>query len=195
MKGEIYVIFNHVNNKPYVGQTIKGYKKRFRKHKEASRRGSDLAIHRAIRKYGEDNFWVDLVETVTAKTEDELLIKLNQREIYWIKALNSKRGGYNMTSGGQGMLSPTPETRRKISEHQTISDEQCERLRKLRTGQPPWCKGKKLPKRICKKISKARKGWKPTEETRKIWSEQRKGRRHSEETKRKMSEAQKRRYS
>lgn len=86
MKGEIYVIFNHVNNKPYVGQTIKGYKRRFRKHKEASRRGSDLAIHRAIRKYGEDNFWVDLVETVTAKTEDELLIKLNQREIYWIKA-------------------------------------------------------------------------------------------------------------
>lgn len=100
-----------------------------------------------------------------------------------------------MTSGGQGVLSPTPETRRKISEHQTISDEQRERLRKLRTGQPPWCKGKKLPKRICKKISKARKGWKPTEETRKIWSEQRKGRRHSEETKRKMSEAQKRRYS
>lgn len=25
MKGEIYVIFNSVNNKPYVGITIQGY--------------------------------------------------------------------------------------------------------------------------------------------------------------------------
>lgn len=31
MKGEIYVIFNSVNNKPYVGITIQGYLKRFKK--------------------------------------------------------------------------------------------------------------------------------------------------------------------
>jgi group I intron endonuclease len=195
MKGEIYVIFNYANNKPYVGQTIKGYLRRFSKHKEAAKRGSNLALHRAIRKYGEEKFWVDLLETITAETEDELLTKLNQKEIYWIKALNSKREGYNMTSGGQGLLRPTPETRKKISEHQTISEEQRERLRNLRTGQPPWCKGKKLSKRIRKKISKSRKGWKPTEETRKIWSEQRKGRTHSEETRRKMSEAQIKRFT
>lgn len=30
MKGEIYVIFNSVNNKPYIGITIQGYLKRLR---------------------------------------------------------------------------------------------------------------------------------------------------------------------
>lgn len=51
MKGEIYVIFNSVNNKPYVGITIQGYLKRFKKHKECAKRGVDYALYRAMRKY------------------------------------------------------------------------------------------------------------------------------------------------
>lgn len=53
------------------------------------------------------------------------------------------RHGYNMTSGGQGILKPSFDTRKRMSQ---ITEEQCERLRKLRTGVPPWCKGKKLSK-------------------------------------------------
>lgn len=56
MKGEVYVIFNHINNKPYVGITTKGYKRRFRKHKETARRTGDYALHKAMRKYGEEQF-------------------------------------------------------------------------------------------------------------------------------------------
>lgn len=195
MKGEIYVIFNSVNNKPYIGITIQGYLKRFRKHKECSKRGVDYALYRAMRKYGEEKFWIDLIETIEESSESKLLDKLNEREKFWIKELDSKKNGYNMTSGGQGILRPSLETRRKMSRNQTVTKEQCERLRKLRTGNPPWCKGKKLSKKIRKKMSEGRKGWIPSEETRKLWSEQRKGRFHSEETKRKMSEAAKRRYS
>lgn len=195
MRGEIYVIFNSVNNKPYIGITIQGYLKRFRKHKECSKRGVDYALYRGMRKYGVENFWVDLIEIIEESSELKLLNKLNKREKFWIKELDSKNNGYNMTSGGQGILRPSLETRRKMSENQTVTKEQRERLRKLRTGVSPWCKGKKLSKKIKKKISEGRKGWVPSEDTRKIWSSQRKGRFHSEETKQKMSAAAKRRYS
>lgn len=194
MKGEIYVIFNSVNNKPYVGITIQGYLKRFKKHKECAKRGVDYALYRAMRKYGIEKFWVDLIETVEAKTDSEFLEKLNEREKFWIKELDSKRHGYNMTSGGQGVLKPSFDTRKRMSQNQTITEEQCERLRKLRTGIPPWCKGKKLSKKIRKKMSEGRKGWVPSEETRKLWSEQRKGRKMSEETRKKMSESAYKRY-
>lgn len=43
-------------------------------------------------------------------------------------------------------------------------------------------------------MSEGRKGWVPSEETRKLWSEQRKGRKMSEETRKKMSESAYKRY-
>lgn len=97
--GYIYKITNLVNGKMYVGQTSESIHQRWNEHKyDASYSKSkcyNCALHRAIRKYGPENFNISLLEEV-----DNSL--LNEREMYWIKRCNSFKSGYNMTLGGEG---------------------------------------------------------------------------------------------
>lgn len=92
----IYIIKNTVNNKVYIGQTTQPINIRFTNHKMASR-VEDTKFYRAIRKYGEDKFYIELLE------EDVLIEKLNEREQYWIQFFNSYYNGYNSTLGGDGI--------------------------------------------------------------------------------------------
>lgn len=93
MKGSIYIIKNKINNKVYIGQTTQTIQTRFTNHKMASRTGEDTKFYRAIRKYGEDNFYIELIEEIE-------IDKLNEREQYWIKKYDSYYNGYNSTLGG-----------------------------------------------------------------------------------------------
>lgn len=94
--GSIYIIRNTINDKVYIGQTVQSLATRFLNHKMASRI-EDTKFYRAIRKYGEDNFYIELLETVDYKD-------LNDREKYWIKYYNSYYNGYNSTLGGDGVI-------------------------------------------------------------------------------------------
>lgn len=93
--GRIYIIRNTVNEKVYIGQTQVSIKLRFQNHLSAARRGLDYVIGKAIRKYGEDKFYVELLEECTTE-------ELNDREKYWIAFFNSTNNkfGYNMSIGG-----------------------------------------------------------------------------------------------
>lgn len=93
--GRIYIIRNTVNDKVYVGQTHMSIRLRFQNHLSAARRGLDYVIGKAIRKYGEDKFYVELLEEC-------LVEELNEREQYWISFFNSidNKFGYNMSVGG-----------------------------------------------------------------------------------------------
>lgn len=93
--GRIYIIRNTVNDKVYVGQTHVSIKLRFQNHLSAARRGLDYVIGKAIRKYGEDKFYVELLEEC-------LIEELNEREQYWISFFKAtdNRFGYNMSIGG-----------------------------------------------------------------------------------------------
>lgn len=93
--GRIYIIRNTVNSKVYIGQTKVSIKLRFQNHLSAARCGKDYVIGKAIRKYGEDKFYIELLEECLAS-------ELNQREIYWISFFKStdNRFGYNMSKGG-----------------------------------------------------------------------------------------------
>lgn len=93
--GRIYIIRNTVNDKVYVGQTHVSIKLRFQNHLSAARRGLDYVIGKAIRKYGEDKFYVELLEEC-------LIEELNEREKYWITFFKAtdNRFGYNMSVGG-----------------------------------------------------------------------------------------------
>ena len=93
--GRIYIIRNTVNDKVYVGQTHVSIKLRFQNHLSAARRGLDYVIGKAIRKYGEDKFYVELLEEC-------LVEELNEREQYWISFFRAtdNRFGYNMSIGG-----------------------------------------------------------------------------------------------
>jgi group I intron endonuclease len=94
--GEIYIIHNDLNDKKYIGKAKYGAAHRWREHI-----GYDLQnnqyIHRAMRKYGVEHFYYEVLET---NLEDNIL---NEREKYWIKTYNSHvPTGYNMTFGGDG---------------------------------------------------------------------------------------------
>lgn len=93
--GRIYIIKNTVNDEVYVGQTKVSLKLRFQNHLSAARNGKDYIIGKAIRKYGEDKFYIELLEECTVE-------ELNEREKYWIAFFNStdNRSGYNISTGG-----------------------------------------------------------------------------------------------
>ena len=89
----IYLITNTINNDFYIGKT-KDFKTRCYHHKYNSlKRSSQAYIHRAIRKYGIDNFSFTILEELSPEQDS------NEREIFWIQKLEPK---YNMTKGGDG---------------------------------------------------------------------------------------------
>ena len=96
MRGFIYKITNTINSKSYIGQTIQNVKERFYQHcvTKCSKAVSNMAIHRAIKKYGKSNFTVEVIEEVESTN-------LNDRERYWIRYYDSYNNGYNSTEGGQ----------------------------------------------------------------------------------------------
>ena len=98
MLGKIYKITNKLNGKVYIGQTIKSLKERFEKHcwgtTEKDQYHLNMAIKKAIRKYGKENFTIELIEEVETT-------KLDEREVYWISFYDSYNKGYNCTLGGQ----------------------------------------------------------------------------------------------
>ena len=99
MTGHIYKITNLINGKIYIGQTIQSIRDRWYRHvgnsKWLSQDENNMAIKRAIRKYGKNNFSLELIET--CRRED-----LNDKEKYWIQYYDSYTNGYNSTLGGQG---------------------------------------------------------------------------------------------
>jgi len=92
----IYKITCKINNKVYIGQTIKSIDHRWKEHLSASIKGQSL-FYRAIKKYGADSFLIEVLENCTSEEE------LNLREVFWIKKFSSfGDNGYNLTEGGQG---------------------------------------------------------------------------------------------
>jgi len=93
----IYKIKNTVNNKLYIGLTINSINKRFYSHKRTAAEGRGYYLHNAIRKYGENNFTIELLH-------DNIDSKIEARSIekYYISFFNTFKGrGYNLTPGGE----------------------------------------------------------------------------------------------
>lgn len=59
--GYIYKITNNLNNKIYIGQTVKTVEKRFQQHKNNSNKSyfSHIVLYKAFNKYGIENFECD----------------------------------------------------------------------------------------------------------------------------------------
>lgn len=113
-KGIIYKYTNKINGKVYIGQTI-DENKRKASHKCSKRNDH---FHRAIRKYGWDNFDYEVVFTTISSDPDRLKLLLDTMEKYFIKKYNSFKEGYNSTLGGGGNLGyiTSEETKKKLSE-------------------------------------------------------------------------------
>lgn len=113
MSWTIYKHTNKINNKCYIGQTKRTVEDRWGKN-GINYLYKDTHFANAIKKYGWDNFWHEIIE------EDiETLEEANRRETYWIKFYDSVKNGYNSNYGG---------------DCHTVSDEVREKF-KQRTGE------------------------------------------------------------
>ena len=92
----IYKVTNKLDDKIYIGQTIKSIEIRFRQHLHSMR---CPLLSKAIKKHGKENFKVELIDT--AMSIDEL----NDKEIHWISFYNCLApNGYNLESGGRNKI-------------------------------------------------------------------------------------------
>jgi len=164
----IYKATNIKNNKSYVGQTMISLDIRRSQHNHvAMKTKAKTAIHRAIRKYGIENFkWNILRECNTVN-------ELNEMEEYYIKEYDTfSKNGYNMTSGGKNYI---------------VSEEARKNMSKAKSGENHPNYGKTLSKETRKKMSESATGKKKSEEHKEKLRIAQTGRKYSEETKQKLS--------
>ena len=154
MEGIIYKFLNNTNNKVYIGQTI-NEKNRYRDHKYCY---SESLFHRAVKKYGFENFTYEVLEVLDVS-------ELDKRERYWISYYQSNdlEKVYNLTEGGDGSkgMKRSDETRKKMSESHKMKSSN-------------W-KGHHPSEESKKKMSESHKGKHHSDETRKKMSESHKG--------------------
>lgn len=151
---EVYLITNKINGKQYVGVTCRGYQARFKEHVQAAINGSRTILHNAIRKYGFENFKVELIESNISDAD------IGDKERFYIDKYQTfylHRTGYNMTTGGGGVV----DYRHSASTLQKISNS---------------LKGHKFPKSRNNKIREAMTGRDYKPEWRAALSASRKGR-------------------
>lgn len=166
----IYIIKCLVNGKYYIGESI-NIKQRLRKHKN----GSGQLIHRAIKKYGIENFeiYIEYLPDFDKKS----LLDLEEQLIIKFDCIVPK--GYNIYQRGAELKSLSIEAKRALSER--MSGE----------NNPNF--GKHHSEKSKRKISETHLGRKASDETRKKLSEMRRGegnsfygKTHSAETKEKL---------
>jgi group I intron endonuclease len=217
--GNIYRILCKVNQKSYIGQ----YKKdtpipRWNRHIRDAEKGSNCAIHQAIRKYGKDSFEISVLCICESQEE------LDKKEDEYITEYNSMiyDNGYNMVRGGKGRAPDfhhkeqhkqkmrefmknrivSEETKQKISESRKGTKNNWSEETRLRVAEASRKKatGVKHSEETKRKIGEkskgrqATKGQKRTEEQKKHIGDASRGRKFSEETKQHLSEIQSQRH-
>lgn len=196
----IYKITNKLNGDFYVGKTEKTIERRFGEHLWCARKGKKDHFHRAIAKYGADNFIVECIDAVDDCTSEELC----KKEIEWIAKLHPY---YNMTIGGEGTAGlrykRSDETKAKMSKskkggHWFYNPETLvESYRKTApdgfiSGRIPGTQGGKRGVYTKERSAKFRYWRRMHPEFASLGFL---GKHHSDETKAKMAEAQRRRYA
>ena len=176
----IYKVTNTINNKIYIGKTIRTLKERTQEHARDSKNNRyNFVFHNAIRKYGHENFKYEIL----CETDSES--KLNALEKFYISAYRKMGICYNMTDGGEGAsgLIMPDHVKKNISERMKGNNHN---------------KGTKRTEETKRKMSESQKGKKHSEESKRKMSESAKGRPGywtgkkrtvSEETRQKMSKS------
>ena len=91
----VYKIVNSINDKVYIGRTIHTLNYRWKGHLKCLERGDMRHLYCAMRKYGVENFRIELIEECTSYTE------MVEKEVYYCDKYNAYSNGYNMTTAGE----------------------------------------------------------------------------------------------
>jgi group I intron endonuclease len=189
MTGIIYK-YTSPSNKVYIGQTIHEHV-RYMRHKRIE---GDNKFHRAIKKYGFENFTYEVIFTIDNEDRKRVKEKLDFMERYYIRKYDSLNNGYNLTAGGEGGSGKHTEEFKKM-----MSD-------KMKENNPAWNmtdewkqhiadsqRGKKMSDNMKQLTSERMKSNNPMKnpEVAAKMAENKKGKHLSEEHKKKISESQK----
>jgi group I intron endonuclease len=100
----IYKIVNQVNGKIYIGFTSKNNPfRRWTEHINSSNSGSNLLLHKAVRKYGTDKF----IFTVLYQSLDKYHTLHVMEPKFICEYKSFSESGYNLTFGGEGTFGHT----------------------------------------------------------------------------------------
>ena len=155
--GIIYGWYCKVTDKWYIGQTINPLI-RFNCHiNEAINKKDNNYFHRALRKYGLDNWVYCVLE------ENILRENLNIREIEWIEEFDSFYNGYNLTTGGDTNCIFSEETKEKLKnktpwnkgKHGIYSEETLKKMSESLKGKTAYWTGKHRSKESRIKMSES----------------------------------------
>lgn len=138
----------------------------------------NIKFYRAINKYGEENFEIEVIEDLIETREE-----LNQKEKYWIKYFDSMKSGYNSTEGGETPPCCFEEGRKHLSESLKgkPKSEECKRkLSEVKKGKPGHKHTEEHKRYIKEKLT----GIKRTPEQIENWRKSATGRHLTEEHKR-----------
>jgi len=120
-EGIIYKAVNRINGKVYIGQTCQSFRRRINEHKrDALVRNCNFSFHKAIRKYGIENFEWEILTVAGVDALDAL-----ERGFVTFYKSSSKRYGYNLTVGGsvlRGKQNPFFGRKHSIETRKLISD-------------------------------------------------------------------------
>jgi len=137
----IYRATNVVNNKSYIGLTLKSLASRKAKHLNSLQR-EDSKFYRAIKKYGRDSFkWEIIHQNIT---DYELLKRLEKNYIAIL------RPEYNSTNGGDGSFGYKHSDKAKQRMSEVKKNLPIEERRKVGLSN----RGRKLTEEHERKISK-----------------------------------------
>lgn len=154
-KSGIYVIQNNVNQKKYVGKALDIYR-RIKAHVTALNT-KDVNENRHLiaswHKYGRDSFTYYVIEYINDEDKDVLEQKLKDRELYWIKTLDTldREKGYNLRLDSEGKCIVSDETREKCRNSQikrfsdeNVRKEMSEKLKTLHKEHPEYWEDSKI---------------------------------------------------
>lgn len=130
----VYLVTNKINDKQYVGITNKTLEQRKENHMADVRNGRGYALHKAIRKYGEDVFTWQVIDTA------EIVEELTEKEKHYIQQYNTYQKGYNLTLGGEGWYGRehSDESKARMREAKlgkSLKEETKAKMSELRTGE------------------------------------------------------------
>ena len=94
MNGIIYLGYNQITDKRYIGATTGDLDKRIREHLDTGVSNNSTFFTSELLLYGLEKYLFEVIDT--AETTDELA----QKEIYYINKYNTFHDGYNSDRGG-----------------------------------------------------------------------------------------------
>ena len=117
--GYVYMIYNDINSKVYIGETLSTIATRFKQHIWKAfdkNRKYDGKLFRAIRKYGKGHFFIKEIDKVIGLDRTRVKEEIQKLEVLYISKYDSCKNGYNCDfGGGKGAKIPSEETRLKQS--------------------------------------------------------------------------------